>query len=88
MSPTMVGQRRKFNKIALNGISFTFLSYWFGADLHIILEHFYRKRITWKNSVKNHLKIKLCGIPQTHKTIISALIKNLLIKPLLLPAAE
>ena len=36
----------KSPEMAINGICFTFLSYWITSDLYVILENFYSKNCT------------------------------------------
>ena len=64
----MVGKWRKFfhstsSKMALNSISFSFLSYWITSDLNLILRDFFKNCV--KELYKKSFENKLSGIPHT-----------------------
>ena len=69
--PPRLGDEEIFHsrspKMALNGISFTFLSYRKISDLYLIPEGVYKKRMILKNCVKSHLKIFLTMWNSTEK---------------------
>ena len=78
----------RLSKIALDDISFIFLSYWIAPNLHLILKTFIIKNCI-EELCKIYLKWIMCSCAYMHKKITTAFVLLLLqVKLLLLSAAK